>query len=127
MSNYPSKDNTSREMLVKNATQGGFAIGGGVALMIVHGIAGIPVVGAVVGVAMLLGGLMTRGKGKSKDDQLSSLALIGLGAVSTLSALTFIPVLSSLASGLMTVSAIGLIGFGAYKLWQYFKGMKARG
>jgi hypothetical protein len=127
MSNYPyssgSGDSSTREVMIKNATQGGFALGGGVALLIFKGIAGIPFVGPIVGGAMLIAGLVMRGKG-STGDKLSSLALIGLGAVSVA---TIIPGIGGLASFLMGASAIGLIGFGAWKLWQYYKGMKARG
>jgi hypothetical protein len=125
MSNYPYQSSqSSREVMIKNATQGGFALGGGVALLIFKGIVGIPIVGPIVGAAMLVAGLVMRGKGGSMGDKLSSVALMALGGVAVA---TIIPGIGGLASFLMGASAVGLIGFGGWKLWQYYKGMKARG
>lgn len=123
MSSYPQYGGApSREVLVKQATQGGFAIAGGIALLIFKGIVAIPYFGVIVGAAMLISGLVLRSKGSS-GDKFTSVALIGLGAVAVA---TVVPVLGGLASGLMWLSGLGLIGVGIWKLIQYSRGMKGR-
>ena len=123
MSSYPSYGSSpSREVLVKQATQGGFAVAGGLALLIFKGLAAIPIFGPIVGAAMLVAGLVLRNKGTS-GDKFTSVALIGLGG---LAVATIIPFLGGLANGLMWMSGIGLIGVGVWKLIQYYRGMKAR-
>ena len=124
MSNYPYDSNSSRSVLVKRATQGGFAIAGGVALLIFKGIAGIPIVGPIVGAAMLVAGLTLRGKGGSTGDKISSMGLIALGGVAVA---TIIPGIGPAAAWLLGASSLGLIGFGAWQLFQYFRGLKGRG
>ncbi len=123
MSNYPYDSGpSSRQVLVKNATQGGFAIAGGVALGIFSALIQAPFMAVIIGGAMLVGGIAMRGKG-SIGDKLSSVALMALGGVAVA---TIIPGIGGLASWLIGASSFGLVVFGAVKLWQYFKGMKAR-
>lgn len=122
MSGYPSYGSPSREVLVKQATQGGFALAGGVALLVFHGLAGIPVLGPIIGGAMLVAGLALRSKG-SRGDNVTSLALTVLGG---LAVATIIPGIGGLAGGLMWLSGLGLIGVGVWKLLQYRSGLRRR-
>ena len=123
MSDYPSyPGRPSREVLVKQATQGAFAIAGGVALLVFKGLAAIPFVGPIVGAAMLVAGLVLRSKG-SQGDKFTSLSLVVLGGVAVA---TIIPVIGGLANTLMWMSALGLIGVGIWKLIQYNRGIKGR-
>ena len=120
MSDYPSYGSTpSREVLVKQATQGGFSIAGGVALLIFKGLVAIPVLGILLGGAMLVAGIYLRVKGGS-GDKFTSVALLGLGGVA-LASLLIPPI-----GGLMWLSALGLIGVGIWKMIQYRRGMKGR-
>lgn len=125
MSNYPQYG-SSRSAIVRNATQGGFALAGGVALLIFKGLAGIPILGPIIGGAMLVAGLVTRPKGSSgsKSDRYTSLALTVLGG---LAIATIIPGLGGLASFALGASSMGLIGVGVWKLWQYYQAKKRYG
>ena len=120
MSDYPSYHSApSRELLVKQATQGGFAVAGGLALLIFKGLVAIPVLGILLGGAMLVAGIYLRVKGGS-GDKFTSVGLMGLGGVA-LASLLIPPI-----GGLMWLSGLGLIGIGIWKLVQYRRGMKGR-
>jgi len=118
---YESYQSPSRRVLVKQASQGALALGGGIALMVFNGITSIPVVGPIIGGAMLVAGLITRNKRgtSTKADEVGSVAIMVLGG---LSLATIIPGLGGLASFILHISALGLVGFGIWKLVQYFLG-----
>lgn len=125
---YQSGGSSSREVVVRNATQGAFAVGGGVVVLIVSGIATAPVLGpilgSVIGAGLLIGGLTMRSK-KVKGNAGSGIVLAALGGLTIASALS-LPILGGLSAAALTISGIGLIGFGAWKLWNFYKGFKER-
>lgn len=108
-----------RRSMVRNATQGGFALAGGIALLVFKGIISIPFVGPVIGAAMLVGGLLTRPRGMARSsDRFLSLGLVVMGG---LAVATVIPVLGGLASWLMGAAGFGLVILGAVRLFQYLR------
>ena len=118
----------SRQVVARNATQGAFAIGGGIAILVVGGIAAVPVigqiVGAVIGAGLLIGGLGLRSKNKGKSGA-SPVILAALGGLTLASALS-LPLLGGIAATVLTISGLGLLGFGAWKIWSFYKGYKER-
>jgi hypothetical protein len=108
--------------MMKYVTQGGVALGGGIALLIFKGIASIPILGPIVGIVMIVGGLALRRQGVKN----LSYPAIGITVLGALSLSTVIPVIGALTGTILTISALGLIGFGAWQLWNYFKGLRTK-
>jgi hypothetical protein len=111
-------DIVPRKTLVKQALQGAGGIVGGIALIALSGLGGIAgwIVGGVIAALGLL--LST-----SKDDRVPGLIVAGAGALTLIAQIPFI---RGVASFLMTISGIGLIGAGIFSLFMFFRNLKSR-
>ncbi len=109
-------DLVPRKTLVK---QGGQAIGGvvgGVALLVLSSLGGLP--GVIVGGVIAAIGL---GISSSKEDRTAGLITVGAGALTLLGAVT-----GGFGHGLMVVSGIGLLIMGGINLFKFIKGYRKR-
>lgn len=120
-------DLVPRKTLVK---QGGLAIGGlggGIALLVLNSVLGIP--GLIIGGVVTLIGLAI---GSSKDDRTAGTIATGAGILTGVHALSAfkIPILSALAGGLggalLTISGIGLLVMGGLNLFKFVKNYRNR-
>lgn len=108
-------DLVPRKTLVK---QGGQAIGGvagGIVLLALAGLHGIP--GLIVGGVVAAIGLVISG---SKSDRTAGLITIGAGVLTAIGAFT------GVGHGLMVVSGIGLLIMGGINLFKFIKGYRKR-
>lgn len=121
MSDFPQGTQSHSE-LGRQAATGGIALGAGLALLVFKGISAIPVFGQILGVGLVIAGLVLRRK--RGQNHLPSIGLMVLGG---LAVATIIPGVRGLAAFVLTVSAIGLLGFGTWKLWGYFRGLRSKG
>lgn len=107
-----------RKELERNAMTGIGGIGGGLAILAVSSvITGNPIIGLVVAAGMGFGGYTMT---KSAEDRTAGKVLMGVGAITALSALT------GFGSGIFSLAGIGLIGWGGYSIYKFLKGMKSR-
>ncbi|MFP4362858.1 MAG: hypothetical protein ACLFR1_03200 [Spirochaetia bacterium] len=111
-------DMVPRQTIAKDAGKAIGGIGGGAALMLLNGLGGIP--GIVVGSVITLAGL---GISSSKEDRIAGLITTAAGALTIIGALPFV---GGIASTLMTIGGLGLLGGGIYSAYRFFKGMKSR-
>lgn len=105
---------------------------GGVALLVLKGIAGW--LGGIVGVGIgvLAMGIGLSGlKGGTKADKTGGAVALGAGALLALTGISHwhIPIISGLASfstGLVTIGAVGLIGYGLWNIFKFVRGLRSR-
>jgi len=123
--NEPVQD--ARKQREKNAVQGSVAIVGGLALLIVRAISGIPVLGIVAGVFIaFIGWTLISGKSvKKPGESVQGAVLLLVGAVAAVAALR-IPLLGSLSATALVVTGIGLMVYGGWKLWSFIRDANAR-
>jgi hypothetical protein len=111
-------DLVPRKTLVK---QGGLAIGGvggGIALLLLSGLGGIPAL--IVGGIVTVVGLAISG---SKDDRTAGTITAGAGILTAAHALPF---LGGLAGTLMSISGIGLLVMGGINLFKFIRNYRNR-
>ncbi len=111
-------DLVPRKTVVK---QGGLALGGlagGIALLALHAIAGVPalIVGGIVAVI----GLAVSG---SREDRAAGMITLGAGI---LTAARILPLIGGLAGTLLTISGIGLLVMGGINLYKFIKNYRQR-
>jgi hypothetical protein len=122
--NYPvdSKD------LSKRGTRGIISTGAGVGLIIVNSILHFPLVGAVIGGALILLGL-TGLFGKTKTDKLAGTVAVVVGAAGLSTVFRSIPILGAIAgfsSFVVGAGAVALLGYGAWNIFKFVKGLRSR-
>jgi len=108
------------------AKQGVSAVGGlagGLGLWILGGLSNIPIIGLVIGGLVTVVGLGALSSRESADKK-AGMIITGAGALTVLSN---IGIFAGLASGLMGIAIIGLLGMGALNAWKFIKGLKTRG
>ena len=111
-------DLVPRETLVKQGMQGFGALGGGVGLLLLKGLSGIPIVGLVVaGVVTLVGLAM----GISREDRAAGLVAVGAGILTGLAAF-----FGPLGGLLMSFAGWGLIAGAGYKLFTFWRNLRKR-
>ena len=111
-------DLVPRNELVSRGSKGvGGIIGGAVVLALnaLNPIASL-IVGGIVGLTGL-------GLSRKKDDKATGYVLAGAGA---LTAITAIPGLGGLATGLLVISGVGLLLLGGWNLVKFISGYKKR-
>jgi len=114
--NYPVDPKELRE----RGTRGIMAAGAGLGLWGVNSLIHIPVVGWIVGGGLVVLGLMGL-FGKTKTDRVSGGVLIGAGAAGLATIL-----LPGLTSFLLGAGGLALVGYGAYNIVKFVKGLKNR-
>ncbi len=110
-------DIVPRSEVSRHGVRGVGAIVGGAALLILHALAAVPVVGFVVGGALTVGGFALTG---SKSDRTVGFIAAGAGIVT---------ILSRILPGLgwiMLVPGIGLLAVGAVSLFRFFTNLRKR-
>lgn len=114
--NYPVDSNDLRG----RGTKGVMSAIGGVGLLGVNALLSIPVVGWVVGGALVILGLSGL-FGKSRTDKTAGTIMVAAGAAG-LAAI----ILPHVLHGLLWIGGIGLLGYGAYNIFKFVKGLRDR-
>ncbi len=110
-------DLVPRDRLVKQGLQGAGALGGGVGLLLLKGLSGIPIVGLVAAGVVTVAGIII---GTSRDDRAAGLVAVGAGVLTGVAAI-FAPL-----GVLMTVAGWGLLAGGAYRLFTFWRNLRKR-
>jgi hypothetical protein len=116
MSNYPV-DSTD---LRARGTKGVMSAVGGLGLLGVNALIHIPVVGWILGGALVvlgIGGVL----GKNKSDRTSRSIMMAAGAAGLAAIL-----LPKLAGFLLGAGGLALIGYGAYNIFKFVRGLRDR-
>ncbi len=111
-------DIVPRKTLVKEGGKAIGGIGGGIVLLALSNVAGIP--------ALIIGGiiaLLGLGVSGSRDDRKAGLIITAAGI---LTALGGIPILGGIAGTLMSVAGIGLLAMGGISLFKFIRGYLKR-
>jgi len=114
--NYPSDSTEVR----RNGMRGVVSTGAGLGLILFNSLLHIPVVGWVLGGALVALGVMGL-IGKNRTDKTTGAVLMGAGALGLASFL-----LKGFTGFILGAAGIGLIGFGVFSLLKFAKGLKAR-
>lgn len=114
-----------RDQLVKQGSRGVGGLVGGAGLLVLHSIAqigaGFSLPGLIVGGVLAVTGIgFSSG---SKADKTGGMILTGAGVLTGLAAL---PIVGGLASGLMWLSGLGLLGVGGVNLYRFIRGLRKR-
>lgn len=112
-------DIVPREQVSHQGMRAVGGIAGGVVLLVLTALP--PVAAAVAGGALALLGLSQT---RSRQDRRPGWVVAGVGAATLAAGL--IPGLGGLASALLTVSGIGLLGFGGFNLYQFIRNLRRR-
>ncbi|MFP4483690.1 MAG: hypothetical protein ACLFO1_02425 [Spirochaetaceae bacterium] len=118
-------DLVPRDQLVRQGSRGVGGVVGGAGLLILHSIAaigaGFSLPGIIVGgVLAVTGAGLASG---TKTDKTGGMVLAGAGVLTGLASL---PIIGGLASGLMWVAGLGLLGVGGVNLFRFIRGMRKR-
>ncbi|MFH2116120.1 MAG: hypothetical protein ABIJ86_16595 [Spirochaetota bacterium] len=104
----------------KHGMRGVISTGAGVAMLLFNTLLHLPVVGWILGGGMIALGIMGLA-GKARTDKTTGMILLGAGALGLGSFL-----LKGLTSFFLGLAGIGLIGFGAFNLIKFVRGLKSR-
>ena len=110
-------DIVPRQELTKQGIQGVGGVGGGILLLVLSG-------GSIF--AAILGGILTIAGlaiGRSREDRIPGAVVAGAGILGILSV---IPFLSGVAGTLLTISGIGLLAMGGWKLVKFLMNLRKR-
>ena len=113
-----SNEIISRQELNKQLMKGAGGVIGGVGLLVLGSVSTIPAI--ILSGAVILAGL---GLSSSKKDRLAGLIAIGAGALGILAQ---IPIVGALATPLLIIGGIGLLGAGGISLYKFIKNMQKR-
>lgn len=118
-------DLVPRETLVRQGMTGIGSSVAGLGLLLLRGVtqfgAGLSIPGLVVGGAVAVAGLgLSSGK---KADRIGGLIVAGGGI---LTAAASFPVVGGIASGLMWLGGLGLLGVGVVNVFRFVRGLRAR-
>lgn len=114
---YPA----DRGEVTKNGVRGVISTGAGLGLMVFNSLLHVPVLGQILGGALVVLGIIGV-MGRSKNDKLTGTVLIGAGVLGLASF-----VLKGLTGFLLGAGGFALVGLGLYSLYKFMKGMKSRG
>jgi hypothetical protein len=110
-------DIVPRSEVSKSGVKGVGAVVGGAALLVLYGIASIPVIGIIAGAVLAVVGFSLT---TSRSDRTAGVVTVVAGVVTA--AASLIPGLR----WLIWLPGLGLIGTGVYLLFKFFRGMKSR-
>jgi hypothetical protein len=116
-------DIVPRDQVVKYGSRALGGVGGGVVVFILNAITrggGFSTPGLIIGGAILVVGLLI---GRSKEDRGTGMVATGAGLLTGIASL---PLIGWLATGLLVISGVGLIGGGLFNLFKFIKGMRSR-
>lgn len=113
---YPVDANEVR----KNGMRGVISTGAGIGLVLFNSLLHLPVVGWVIGGALVALGVMGL-VGKNRTDRTTGTILLAAGALG-LSSFLF----KGLTSFLLGTSGLGLLVFGIFNLFKFARGLKSR-
>ncbi len=122
--NYPVD---SRD-LSKRGTRGVISAGAGVGLILVNSILHFPLLGGVISGALVLVGLAGL-FGRSKTDKLAGGVALVAGAAGLSTVLRSVPILGAIAgfsSFVIGAGAVALLGYGAWNIFKFIKGLRNR-
>lgn len=117
MSDYHPVDT---DTVRKNGMRGVVSTGAGIGLIVFNSLLHVPVVGVVITVALVALGVMGV-VGRNRTDKASGAVLIGAGVLGLASFL-----LKGLTGVLLGAGGIALIGYGAFNLFKFAKGLKSK-
>ncbi|HOX33319.1 MAG TPA: hypothetical protein PLB91_13400 [Spirochaetales bacterium] len=128
---YLDPSDSSKE-LTSRGVRGVGSLAGGLALLILKSVAGAfgGVVGLVLGAVSLAVGASSL-KSEAKADRTGGAIALGAGALLVLAGLSrwHIPLISGIAAlstGLVGLGALGLLGYGAWNIFKFVKGLRNR-
>ncbi|MFP3960188.1 MAG: hypothetical protein ACLFM6_09995 [Spirochaetaceae bacterium] len=118
-------DLVPREKLERQGMTGIVGTGAGLGLLLLRGLtqfgAGFSLPGLIIGGVLAIAGAgMSSGK---KADRIGAGIVAGGGI---LTAIASLPIVGGLASGLMWVSGVGLLGTGVVNLFRFARGLRGR-
>ena len=113
---YPTETSELR----KEGTRGVIATGAGVGLWIVNGLLHVPYLGAVIGGALAILGLLGL-LARNRTDKTTGVVMIAAGGAGLASI-----ILPGLSSFLFGIGGLALVGFGAFNLFKFVRGLKSR-
>lgn len=113
---YPA----DRSEVTKNGVRGVMATGAGLGVLVFNSLLGIPLVGPILGGALVVLGVIGV-VGRTKNDKVTGTVLIGAGVLGLASF-----VLKGLTSFLLGAGGFVLIGLGLFSLYKFVKGLKSR-
>ncbi len=105
----------------KNGMRGVISTGAGLGLMVFNSLLHLPVVGWVLGGALIVLGVMGVA-GRNRTDKATGTVMMGAGVLGLSSI-----VLKGLTGFLLGAAGIGLVGYGIFNLIKFAKGLKSRG
>ena len=114
--NYPMDPSGLRAQ----GTKGVLATGAGIGLWVVNALIHVPVVGWIIGGGLALIGL-TGLLGKSRTDKASGTIMMAAGIAGL--ATIFLP---RLTGSLLFLGGLALVGFGAWNIFKFIRGLKSR-
>ncbi len=114
-----------REKLERQGMTGIFSSASGLGLLLLRGLtqfgAGLSLPGLIVGGVLTVAGLgLSSGQ---KADRIGGMVIAGGGL---LTAVASLPLVGGLASGLMWLGGLGLLGTGVVNIFRFVRGLKAR-
>jgi hypothetical protein len=104
---------------VKQGTAGIGGVVGGAGLLILRALGAVPVVGWIIGGVLAIGGLAVAAS--SKEDRTAGAIVGGAGVLTILAGFGL-----GFGSTLLLLGGIGLLGFGAWGLYKFIKGLRSR-
>ncbi len=114
-------DIVPRSVLVRQGVKGIAGVGGGIALLILKGIAAAGFwPGLLAGAVVSIAGLVI---GSSREDRAAGMVTVAAGAATVIAS---IPAFHGVG-WLMSVSGIGLIVAGAWSLFKFWRNLRKRG
>jgi len=96
--------------------------------MVVNSVLHFPLIGGLISGGLLLVGIAGL-FGRSKTDKLAGGGALLIGAAGLSSVLKSVPILGALAgfsSFVMGAGAVALLGYGAYNIYKFVKGLRSR-
>ncbi len=109
------RDMVPTRTLVKQGTAGVGAVVGGAAILLLRALGPI---GGIIGAVLAVAGIGVAAS--SKEDRVAGGVVAVAGTLAALSGFGIF------GSGFLFVGGIGLLGFGAYSLYKFIKGLRSR-
>jgi len=114
---YPAEAGEVR----RHGMRGVISTGAGLGLMVFNSLLHLPVVGWVLGGALVVLGVMGVA-GRNRTDKMTGSVMMGAGVLGLASI-----VLKGFTGFILGAAGVGLIGYGVYNLFKFAKGLKSRG
>lgn len=111
--------------LAKRGVAAVAGLGGGIALMVLNFVTGLPVVGLVAGGVVTVIGLGAMASSAPEDKRAGSIATAA-GGLMVVSHLKFLGPIAGLAGSLVSIGIFGLLAMGAWNAYKFVKGLKSR-